>query len=165
MRFAQLLQRTLGYLAAAVLFLMMIVTAVDVVGRYFFNKPLAGGFEITEIGLALLIYCALPLVSARREHIVIDTFDVFMSPGVKTFLNRLSDIVCFVALSGVGYILFRRAVRVAEYGDTTNVLLLPLAPVVYTMSGMIVVAGLMHLVLIFIPHAEQTAFDSEEITP
>jgi TRAP-type C4-dicarboxylate transport system permease small subunit len=155
----------LGYFAAAVLFLMMIVTAVDVVGRYFFNKPLAGGFEITEIGLALLIYCALPLVSARREHIVIDTFDVFMSPGVKTFLNRLSDVVCFVALSGVGYILFRRAVRVAEYGDTTNVLLLPLAPVVYTMSGMIVVAGLMHLVLIFIPHAEQTAFDSEEITP
>ena len=165
MRFAQLLQRTLGYFAAAVLFLMMIVTAVDVVGRYFFNKPLAGGFEITEIGLALLIYCALPLVSDRREHIVIDTFDVFMSPGVKTFLNRLSDVVCFVALSGVGYILFKRALRVAEYGDTTNVLLLPLAPVVYTMSGMIVVAGLMHLVLIFIPHAEQTAFDSEEITP
>jgi TRAP-type C4-dicarboxylate transport system permease small subunit len=155
----------LGYFAAAVLFLMMIVTAVDVVGRYFFNKPLAGGFEITEIGLALLIYCALPLVSDRREHIVIDTFDVFMSPGVKTFLNRLSDVVCFVALSGVGYILFKRALRVAEYGDTTNVLLLPLAPVVYTMSGMIVVAGLMHLVLIFIPHAEQTAFDSEEITP
>ena len=165
MRFAQLFQRTLGFFAAAVLFLMMIVTAVDVVGRYFFNKPLAGGFEITEIGLALLIYCALPLVSARREHIVIDTFDVFMSPGVKTFLNRLSDVVCFVALSGVGYILFKRAIRVAEYGDTTNVLLLPLAPVVYTMSGMIVVAGLMHLVLIFIPHAEQTAFDSEEITP
>ena len=165
MRFAQLLQRTLGYFAAAVLFLMMIVTAVDVVGRYFFNKPLAGGFEITEIGLALLIYCALPLVSARREHIVIDTFDVFMSPGVKTFLNRLSDVVCFIALSGVGYILFKRAVRVAEYGDTTHVLLLPLAPVVYTMSGMIVVAGLMHLVLIFIPHTEQTAFDSKEMTP
>jgi TRAP-type C4-dicarboxylate transport system permease small subunit len=165
MTFAQLLQRTLGYFAAAVLFLMMIVTAVDVVGRYFFNKPLAGGFEITEIGLALLIYCALPLVSARREHIVIDTFDVFMSQGVKTFLNRLSDVVCFVALSGVGYILFKRAVRVAEYGDTTHVLLLPLAPVVYTMSGMIVIAGLMHLVLIFIPHTEQTAFDSKEMTP
>ena len=165
MRFAQLLQRTLGFFAAAVLFLMMIVTAVDVVGRYFFNKPLAGGFEITEIGLALLIYCALPLVSARREHNVIDSFDVFMSPGVKTFLNRLSDVVCFIALSGVGYILFKRAVRVAEYGDTTHVLLLPLAPVVYTMSGMIVVAGLMHLVLIFIPHTEQTAFDSKEMTP
>ena len=67
MKLAQLLQKTLGLFAAIVLFLMMTITAVDVVGRYFFNKPLAGGFEITEIGLALLIYCALPLVSARRE--------------------------------------------------------------------------------------------------
>ena len=58
MKLAQLLQKTLGLFAAIVLFLMMTITAVDVVGRYFFNKPLAGGFEITEIGLALLIYCA-----------------------------------------------------------------------------------------------------------
>jgi TRAP-type C4-dicarboxylate transport system permease small subunit len=162
MTLAQLLQRTLGFFAATVLFLMMTITAVDVVGRYFFNKPLAGGFEITEIGLALLIYCALPLVSARREHIVIDTFDVFMSPAVKRFLNRLADVICFMALSGVGYILYRRAVRVAEYGDTTNVLQLPLAPVVYTMSCMIVIAGLMHLVLIFVPHAEQTDPESNQ---
>ena len=105
------------------------------------------------------------MVSARREHIVIDTFDVFMSQGVKTFLSRLADVICFVALAGVGYILFKRAVRVAEYGDTTNVLLLPLAPVVYTMSGMIVIAGLMHLVLIFLPQAEQSATDSNEVTP
>lgn len=165
MKLAELLQRTLGVFAATVLFLMMTITAVDVVGRYFFNKPLAGGFEITEIGLALLIYCALPMVSARREHIVIDTFDVFMSQGVKTFLNRLADAVCFIALAGVGYILFKRAVRVAEYGDTTNVLQIPLAPVVYTMSCMIAIAGLMHLVLIFVPHPEQTAPDSNEITP
>jgi len=37
--------------------------------------------------------------------------------------------------------------------------------VVYTMSGMIVIAGLMHLVLIFVPHAEQTTSDSNEVTP
>ncbi len=154
MKSAIILQKILGMVAATVLFLMMVITAIDVIGRYFFNKPLAGGFEITEMGLAVLIYCALPLVSARREHIVIDTLDVFMSKAVKTFLDRLSDTICFVALSGVGYLLFRRAVRVAEYGDTTNVLLVPLAPVVYTMSVMIGIAALMHLVLIFVKHPE-----------
>lgn len=154
MKLAELLQKTLGLVAATVLFVMMAITAVDVIGRYFFNKPLAGGFEITEMGLALLIYCALPLVSARREHIVIDTLDVFMSEGVKTFLNRLSDLICFVCLSGVGYLLYKRADRVAEYGDTTNVLQLPLAPVVYTMSVTIGIAALMHLVLIFVRHPD-----------
>jgi TRAP-type C4-dicarboxylate transport system permease small subunit len=49
MKLAELLQRTLGLFAAAVLFLMMTITAVDVTGRYFFNNPQAGGFEITEI--------------------------------------------------------------------------------------------------------------------
>ena len=154
MKAALLLQKILGVVAATVLFLMMVITAIDVVGRYFFNKPLAGGFEITEMGLAVLIYCALPLVSARREHIVIDTLDVFMSKAVKTFLDRLSDSICFLALSGVGYLLFRRAERVAEYGDTTNVLLIPLAPVVYTMSVMIGIAALMHMVLIFVKHPD-----------
>lgn len=154
MTFAQLLQKVLGLIAASVLFVMMSITAVDVIGRYLFNKPLAGGFEITEMGLAVLIYCALPLVSARREHIVIDTLDAFMSEGVKTFLNRLSDLICFVCLGGVGYLLYQRALRVAEYGDTTNVLQVPLAPVVYTMSVTIGITALMHLVLIFVRHPD-----------
>ncbi len=156
MKIAQLLQKTLGLVAASVLFLMMSITAIDVIGRYFFNKPLAGGFEITEMGLAVLIYCALPLVSARREHIVIDSLDVFMSAGVKAFLNRLSDLIAFISLGGVGLLLYKRAVRVAEYGDTTNVLQWPLAPVVYIMSVMIGIAAVMHLVLIFVPHADAT---------
>jgi TRAP-type C4-dicarboxylate transport system permease small subunit len=165
MNLAQLLQKILGVIAAVVLFVMMLITAVDVIGRYFFNMPVAGGFEITEMGLAVLIYCALPLVSARREHIVIDTFDVFMSPGFKTFLNRLSDTICFASLMGVGYLLFRRANRVAEYGDTTNVLQIPLAPVVYIMSAMILIASLMHLVLVFIKHPEpHTHSDNQQLT-
>ena len=32
----------LGSVAAAILFAMMTVTAVDVIGRYFFNSPLQG---------------------------------------------------------------------------------------------------------------------------
>ena len=78
-RFDIVLQRTLGVTSAVVLFAMMTITAVDVAGRYLFNRPIAGGFELTEILLAALIYCGLPLVSARREHIVIDTFDPLFS--------------------------------------------------------------------------------------
>ncbi|MEQ1804745.1 MAG: TRAP transporter small permease [Burkholderiaceae bacterium] len=146
------LEAALGTASAAVLFAMMLVTTVDVIGRYLFNKPLAGGFELTEMMLAALIYCGLPLVSKRREHIVIDTFDAFMSPAVKRFFDVAADIVCFLTLSGIGYLIFRRAVRVAEYGDTTSVLKLPLAPLAYAMGTMIVIAALIHLVLIFVPH-------------
>ena len=134
------LEGALGATSGTVLFLMMMITAVDVVGRYVFNKPLNGGFEITEMLLAALIYCGLPLVSQRREHIVIDTFDPLMSARVKRGLDVLAEIVCSLTLAGIGYLIFRRAARVAEYGDTTNVLKLPLAPVAYLMGTMIIVA-------------------------
>ena len=148
------LEGALGATSATVLFLMMMITTVDVVGRYVFNKPLNGGFELTEMLLAALIYCGLPLVSQRREHIVIDTFDPLMSARVKRALDVLAEIVCTLTLAGIGYLIFRRAARVAEYGDTTNVLKLPLAPVAYVMGTMIVVACLIHLSLVFVPHGE-----------
>ena len=84
-RFGRGLEALLGAISGAVLFLMMLLTAIDVAGRYVFNKPLQGGLELTEMMLAALIYCGLPLVSKRREHIVIDTFDPLMSKPVNNW--------------------------------------------------------------------------------
>ena len=151
-RFDTVLQRSLGVTSAVVLFLMMCITAVDVAGRYLFNRPIAGGFELTEILLAALIYCGLPLVSARREHIVIDTFDPLFSQRLRRILDMVAEVVCAIALAGVGWLIFLRAGRVAEYGDTTSVLKLPLAPVVYLMAAMITIAAVIHLLLILVPH-------------
>ena len=109
---------------------------------------------MTELLLASLIYCGLPLVSWRREHIVIDTFDRYFPPRLKRALDVIAEVICAATLAGVGYLIFRRAARVAEYGDTTNVLKLPLAPIVYLMGAMIVVAALIHLSLILVPHGE-----------
>ena len=148
------LEGALGATSATVLFVMMMITAVDVIGRYVLNKPLTGGFEITEMLLAALIYCGLPLVSQRREHIVIDTFDPLMSARVKRALDVVAEIVCSLTLGGIGYLIFRHAARVAEYGDTTSVLKWPLAPVAYLMGTMILIACLIHLSLIFVPHGE-----------
>jgi TRAP-type C4-dicarboxylate transport system permease small subunit len=153
-RFASALQTGLGVTSAAVLFLMMAITAVDVAGRYVLNMPLKGGFEMTELLLAALIYCGLPLVSWRREHIVIDTFDSLFPPRLKRALDIVAEVICAATLAGVGYVIFVRAVRVAEYGDTTTVLKLPLAPIVYLMGVMIVVAALIHVSLILVPHGE-----------
>ena len=153
-RFAEALQWGLGITSAVVLFLMMAITAVDVTGRYVLNMPLPGGFEMTELLLAALIYCGLPLVSWRREHIVIDTFDPLFSPRLKRALDIVAEVICAATLSGMGYLIFVRAIRVAEYGDTTTVLKLPLAPIVYLMGVMIVVAALIHISLILVPHGE-----------
>ena len=45
----------LGIAASALLFAMMCLTFADVVARYLFNRPIRGGFEITELTLLVLI--------------------------------------------------------------------------------------------------------------
>ncbi len=150
----------LGATAAIILFAMMMVTAVDVAGRYLFSKPLPGGFELTEMMLAALIYCGLPLVSVSRGHIVIDTLDPFFAPAVKRGLDVVADLVCVVTLGGIGWLILRRALRVAEYGDTTSVLKLPLAPLAYLMAAMIVVTAVIHMVLVFVPHRAAARIDA-----
>ena len=67
--------RVLGFVAAAVLFAMMTLTFVDVFGRKFFTKPIYGAYEITEFLMGMLIFSALPLVTARQGHVTIDVFD------------------------------------------------------------------------------------------
>ena len=148
------LMRALGAVAAVVLFVLMMLTAVDVTGRYVFNRPLPGAFEITEMMLAALIYCGLPLVSQRREHIVIDTFDQLMSRSVKRGLDIAAEVLCSAALFGLAWLVFRRAARVLDYGDTTTVLTLPLAPVAYLMAAMLLVTAVIHLGLILVPHRD-----------
>jgi hypothetical protein len=63
------IDRVLGLVAAALLFGLMMLTAVDVVSRYIFNWPLRGAFELTELGLLVLIFAGLPLASRRGELI------------------------------------------------------------------------------------------------
>jgi len=39
--------------------LMMFITVVDVGGRYFFNSPIPGVFELTRFGLGAIVCTAL----------------------------------------------------------------------------------------------------------
>lgn len=159
-RLELVLQRVLGVIAAAILFAMMLLTAVDVIGRYLFNRPVNGGFEVTEIMLAALIYCGLPLVSARREHIVIDTFDPFFPHAFKRALDVLAELLCAIAFGGMAMLIFERAERIASYGDTTSVLKLPLAPFAYIVAAMIAITALIHLRLLFVPQKAHVAADA-----
>ncbi|MEC7489965.1 MAG: TRAP transporter small permease subunit [Pseudomonadota bacterium] len=65
------LDQSLGFVLAVIMFVMMILTFCDVVGRQGFDSPINGGTELTEISLGFVVYIGLPLVCIRREHITI----------------------------------------------------------------------------------------------
>jgi TRAP-type C4-dicarboxylate transport system permease small subunit len=146
--FDRLVVPTLGYIAAAVLFSLMLVTCVDVLGRTF-NKPLFGGFEITEMLLAALIFAGLPLVTLKNDHVTVDLFDA-MSPD---WLLRIQHVVaCAVGLVCTAFLAWRlwlRGDHLAAAGETTGQLKIQLSWLTYSMSVLMAVTALALFVLAF----------------
>ena len=151
------LDRVLGAAAALLLFGMMALTTADVVSRYFLNWPLRGAFEITELMLLVLIFAGLPLVSHADEHVTMDFVDRIVPKAVLSFIVRLVHAVCAGALFLLAWLTWVKAGRVAEYGDTTDVLKIIISPFVYFMAVTIAVTALIHTYKIIFPGAARAS--------
>jgi TRAP-type C4-dicarboxylate transport system permease small subunit len=139
----------LGFIAASVLFAMMVLTCVDVIGRYWFSHPVFGAFEITETLLGALIFAGLPLVTLRNDHVTVDLLD----PITPDWTLRIQHVVaCAIGLVSTGYLswqLWVRALRMDEAGETTGQLKYKLAYLTYSMSVLMALTALALLVLLF----------------
>ncbi|MDB9752817.1 TRAP transporter small permease [Oceanospirillaceae bacterium] len=129
-----ILQRILGGLAATFLLTLMLLTLVDVVGRYGFNMPVSGSYEITELLLAAIIFSALPLVSANDQHITVDLIDSFVPSFIAWVRDISVALVMGLILAGISYKVWLKALESVRYGDRTAMLYLPTAPVYFYIS-------------------------------
>jgi TRAP-type C4-dicarboxylate transport system permease small subunit len=123
----------------------MLLTFVDVVARYVFNRPLRGAFEVTELLLLVLIFAGLPLVSYANEHVTMDFVDRLVGPGARGRLERLVDAACAAFMFLLAWLAWLKADRIWAYRDATDVLRILYGPFVYVMAVMIGLTGLIHL--------------------
>lgn len=127
-------ERVLAYTAAFAMFVMMVITLVDVVGRDLFSAPLPGGFEITEILLASLIFLGLPMVTAAGAHVEVDLMDSTVPAFLKPLQSFLIVLFNLIALAVLSWMMWKLAIRTYEYQDTTAVLQIPFAGLVFLMA-------------------------------
>jgi len=135
----------LGVVASAILFAMMALTAVDVVARYVFSRPLRGAFEITELMLLVLIFAGLPLVSFADEHAVMDFIDRLLGPRSQGWLERFVQLVNATFMFLLTWLVWGKADRIWAYRDATDVLRIVYGPFVYFMAVTLALAGVIHL--------------------
>ena len=127
---AKWLALTLNLIAGSALLLMMIITCIDVIGRYAFNKPLVGGVELIEVLLGVMIFMALPVISWRNEQVVVDILDPFVPPHVNFLRNILFNVVTAIALVVIGQRIWDLGVRASSHGEVTEYLHLPVGAIV-----------------------------------
>ncbi|MEM9224566.1 MAG: TRAP transporter small permease [Pseudomonadota bacterium] len=132
-------------IAGSLLVAMMLLTVVDVVGRYVFSAPVPGAFEATEVMLALAIFAGLPIVTGRGEHVSVRLVVDHLPPAVRRVFDTVCAFLVAVLLAGAAYLLYRRGVSLAAFGDATVLLGIPLAPVAFALMGLCAIASLVGL--------------------
>ncbi len=124
------LARIFKIIATIALFFLMALTCVDVIGRYVFNSPLTGATELTEMGIAILVFAELPIVTWRGGHVVVDILDKMMGSTVIKVLGLLSAFLMSTSLYFLAVRIYELAARSHRRGEVTEYLQMPVAYIV-----------------------------------
>lgn len=145
----RLVEPVLGVVAAVILFALMLLTCVDVVGRYFLSMPIYGGFELTETMLACLIFAGLPLVTLRQEHVTVDVLDALTPGWLVRVQHVVASLIGAVACGYLGWRLWIRGGNMLAAGETTAQLKIKLGYLALAMGVLMVLTAIILLVVAF----------------
>jgi TRAP-type C4-dicarboxylate transport system permease small subunit len=120
--------RTLGLVTALTLFAMMVLTFVDVWGRYLLRQPVFGGYEVTEFLMGVLIFSGLPILCAREGHVSIDVFDTLIPGKWRRWQLMAVNLVGATALGLLAWRMFIQAGELWRNNEVTMTLKIPHGP-------------------------------------
>ncbi len=123
-----LISRVLNAVAGGTLFLMMLLTAIDVVLRYAFNRPIGGTYEITELMMVIVIFFALAYTQATKAHVSVDFLVARLSKRKQKIIDFLNHALAFAMLLLMTIMSFIKAFQVMTRGEVSPTLSIPVYP-------------------------------------
>lgn len=123
--------RVLGYVASGFLILLMMITVIDVFLRYFFNSPLTGTTEISQLMMIIIVFPALGWAAMDRAHIRVDLLIRLIPNRPRAVVNSITLLIALVVYL---IITWRSFLESAVVNRQTSLIHLPFAPFYWLMS-------------------------------
>jgi TRAP-type C4-dicarboxylate transport system permease small subunit len=135
-------ERVLVVIAGVSLFIMMILTFVDVVGRYGFNKSIFGTSEMIEALMVVVIFAGVAFVTADDKHIKVDIFASWIERHAANLQRWVVHIFSLIVYAGLTFELGRHMLGSWHSGKRTAVLdypqwVMPGAAVLFSVIGVL----------------------------
>jgi TRAP-type C4-dicarboxylate transport system permease small subunit len=122
--------RIMVYTAAVGLFGMMAITVIDIVGRYAFNAPLLGAYELVGFLMAIAGPWAIGYSQIQKGHIRVDFLLRRFSKKGQAIITSISYFIGFCVFA----LLCWRMGALTQYylglthGNKTDTMHIPIAP-------------------------------------
>jgi TRAP-type transport system small permease protein len=135
--------RVAVWIAAAALCVMVLVTFVNVLGRYLFGIPLKGSIELVEATLVVAVFFSLAYAETVHAHVSMDEVVARFPRRIRAIIM---SIMYFAAAAFFFIMAWRDALRAASYMTpivrVTDVLHIPMGPFLFVIAVGAVIFGL-----------------------
>lgn len=118
-------ERVLAVAAGLALLAMMVLTFVDVFGRYGFHASVFGGSEMVELLMVVVIFAGVALVTLDDDHIAVNVIDHLLPAAAGPAMRWVRGIFSLVCYAGVAVALGLIARDAWVTGKTSIVLQMP----------------------------------------
>ncbi|MYA29800.1 MAG: TRAP transporter small permease [Gammaproteobacteria bacterium] len=119
------LARALALAGGLLLVGVMGMTVVSVLGRYLFNAPVPGDYEITELAIGIAVFAFFPYCHIANANIVVELFTGRMPPRFKSALDAVHNVTFAIVAGLITWRLFVGATHKLDDGETTVFLGIP----------------------------------------
>ena len=126
--------KLLSYAGALVLFALMLLTTMDVAGRYLFNTPLMGVFEITEFMMVCLVFCSLAYTQSKKAHVAVDILIGQMSKKKQRMIDILNYGISVIILALITWKSIERGFEVMASNESSGTLQIPVYPFLFVVG-------------------------------
>ncbi len=118
------------FVAGAALIILMLLTSLDTILRYFFRAPLTGVLEFSEEYLMVaIIYMPFSYVYVKGGHIKVELLERFFPESLKKKLatvNTFVGLILFLSIAWCSIPVVEEAIRHSEH--SASALAYPMAP-------------------------------------
>lgn len=126
--------------------LIVVVIAIDVVGRYFFSHPLQWSQEAATLALLVLFVAAIPFTTASNGHVRTETLYEKYSPRTRALTDAAGSVCGAVFMGVIAYWQFRELPGMIARGEGAEFMDVPYWPI-SLFVGLCMLFGLVQLML------------------
>jgi TRAP-type transport system small permease protein len=117
-----------GMIGSAVIAVVMFLTVADVVGRKFFNKPITGTYEISEMFLVIVVFSTAAYCQLLRGHVTIDLLVERFNQKTRDIIDAVMYVVFLVIFVFLSWQLYVYAIEILNQKTVSGTILLPIYP-------------------------------------
>lgn len=113
---------------AAVIGLMMLLTAADVALRYAFNRPITGSFDLTVYMMAIVVAFGIANCAVKKGHVKVELVISRLPQRAQVIVGSITSFISLGLFSLITWQCFMNMKLLFATKLTSSVLLIPVFP-------------------------------------